>query len=206
MPQSSPQPRRQSRFQLWLVAVLSVLVALVSYRFLALDTKLAFPDMVQHLENRQVFFMMHIAAAPVALAVGALQFFPRIGANKPLHRWLGRIYGLAIAISGVGGVLLALNSEGGLSSQLGFGLLSLLWMAITGRAIYLAIKRKIGLHRRWIIRSFALTFAGVTLRLYLPLFFIMGYDYAQASVFLAWLCWLPNLIFAEWWLTRAKGK
>ena len=35
-------------------------------------------------------------------------------------------------------------------------------------------------HQRWMIRSFALTFAAVTLRLYLPISMIAGFDFAVA--------------------------
>jgi hypothetical protein len=52
------------------------------------------------------------------------------------------------------------------------------------------------------IRSFALTFAGVTLRMQLPGFGAIGLDYTAASVYLAWTCWLPNIAVVEWWLRR----
>ena len=58
-------------------------------------------------------------------------------------------------------------------------------------------------HRCWMIRSYALTFAAVTLRLELPLFFIFGgMEYPVASSYVAWLCWVPNLFIAELYLRR----
>ena len=52
-------------------------------------------------------------------------------------------------------------------------------------------------HRRWMIRSYALTLAAVTLRLYLPASFGLGVPFASAYPVIAWICWVPNLIVAE---------
>ena len=53
------------------------------------------------------------------------------------------------------------------------------------------------------IRSYALTFAAVTLRLEMPFFFILGgMDYAEVANYVAWLGWVPNLIIAELYLHR----
>lgn len=199
-------PRSLPRSFPWIVAVLSVLVALASYRFLALDLHLAFADLATHIDNRRLAFLLHISASPVALAAGSLQFFPGLRAKRPLHRWLGRLYGLAIVAGGASGLILAINAPGGGAAQLGFGLLSVLWIGVTARAIYLAMQGKIGLHRRWMIRSFALTFAGVTLRLYLAGAMGFGIGYIQASSVLVWLCWVPNLVLVEWWLRRGNKR
>lgn len=51
-------------------------------------------------------------------------------------------------------------------------------------------------------RNYALTFAAVTLRIYMGLFFAVGLDFEEFYPSLAWLCWVPNLILVEWWLLR----
>ena len=192
----------RSRISLYLAATLSLLVALVSYRFLALGLADSFSELSGQINNQHLAFMLHISLAPVALAIGAVQFFPSIRRRKPLHRWLGRVYGVSILVSGIAGLGIAIHAAGGLSAQLGFALLSVLWVFMTANAIRHAMARRIGLHRRWMIYSFALTFAGVTLRFYLPFFLMAGFSYTEASVYLAWMCWLPNLGFAWWWLNR----
>ncbi|MEQ1730362.1 MAG: DUF2306 domain-containing protein [Vicinamibacterales bacterium] len=48
------------------------------------------------------------------------------------------------------------------------------------------------------IRSFALTYAAVTLRLYVPLSMAAGVPFDVAYPVIAWACWVPNLLVAEW--------
>ncbi|MBL1436500.1 MAG: DUF2306 domain-containing protein [Rhodobacteraceae bacterium] len=191
-----------ARISLIIATVLSLLIAIGSYRFLALGLPLSFPEMQGHIEGVRLAFLLHVSLAPVALVIGSVQFFASIRKRKPLHRWLGRVYGLAILISGSSGLVVALNAAGGPVAQSGFALLAIAWVFTTANAIRHAIARRIGKHRRWMIYSFALTFAGVTLRLFLLAFMAADFTYTEASVYLAWLCWLPNLGFAWWWLHR----
>ena len=54
------------------------------------------------------------------------------------------------------------------------------------------------------VRSFAMTFGAVTLRLYLPIAPIMGYDFMAAYVAISWLAWVPNLMVAELYLNWSR--
>jgi hypothetical protein len=53
------------------------------------------------------------------------------------------------------------------------------------------------------IRSYALTLAAVTLRLYLPSSQLAGLPFTVAYPAISWLCWVPNLLIAEWFV-RAR--
>ena len=54
------------------------------------------------------------------------------------------------------------------------------------------------------IRNFALTFAAVTLRAYLGLSqAVFGLSFEAFYPVVAWLCWVPNLIVAEWLVITA---
>ncbi len=196
-----------NRFNSFLVATLSILVALVSYRFIALGLEDAFPGFEDHITLRNLAFITHIIASPVALFIGALQFFPKMRAKNPTrHRWFGRIYAVAILLGSISGLSLALNAVGGPIASAGFALLAIAWIFTTGQAVRLAMAKRFVEHREWMIRSFALTFAAVTLRLWLVVFFMSGFEYGPATVYIAWLCWVPNLIFAQWWIGRTKNK
>ncbi len=190
-----------------LAAFLSLAIALASYRFLALGLHPAFPDMGGHIDGARLAFLAHISAAPVALAIATFQLMPRLRARRPrLHRRMGRAYALAILIGGLGALGMLPTANGGPAAQVGFGLLALGWMGTTAIAVVHARARRFALHRRWMIRSFALTFAAVTLRLEMPVLMAgFGLDYPTAIAILGWLCWLPNLALAELYLTRNTG-
>ena len=59
-------------------------------------------------------------------------------------------------------------------------------------------------HQRWMVRSVALTFAAVTLRLCIPLSVVLGLPFEPSYQAIAWLCWVPNLMVAEW-ACRRRG-
>lgn len=191
-----------------LMALASIAVALVSYRFLLLGLDHAFDAMRMHLDARKAVFTLHVSFAPLALGIGALQFFHGIRRRKPIvHRWLGRAYAVAVLIAGLAGLALALGSLDRPIAAAGFGMLSVIWLFVTFRGVQLARAGRFGEHRKWMIRSFALTFAAVTLRLQLPvLIAALGMDYVEASAILGWSCWVPNLLVAEWLLLRLPGS
>jgi len=70
-------------------------------------------------------------------------------------------------------------------------------------ALFWRIRRgdQIG-HRRWMLRSYAFTFAAVTLRIYLPIALTAGLPFIDAYQTISWACWVPNLIVVEWWLLQ----
>jgi uncharacterized membrane protein len=141
----------------------------------------------------------HLSGGALALALGPWQFSRRIRRRAlAVHRWTGRTYLAAVAVGGAGALGLAPISQHGLVTHFGFGLLAVLWLLATGTA-YLQIRSgNVRAHRRWMIRSYALTFAAVTLRIYLPLSAIAGIPFPDAYQVVAWLCWVPNLVVAEW--------
>jgi len=182
----------------------SLAIALLSYRFLLLGLEASFPDMLGHIANNKLWFTLHIAASPVALASGLMQFLPRVRDKRPaLHRWNGRVYGVAVLVGGLAGLMLTVEFVERPIAAVGFAALAVLWLGATANAVRLAILGRLREHRRWMIRSYALTAAAVTLRLALPFFFILGgMDYAEATIYVAWLCWIPNLLIAEFYLRR----
>jgi hypothetical protein len=55
-------------------------------------------------------------------------------------------------------------------------------------------------HRAWMLRSYALTLAAVTLRLYIPIGVASGLAFESVYPTVAWACWVPNLMLVEWWI------
>jgi len=146
------------------------------------------------------FFFFHISFGGLALLTGWYQFIKkRRQRYLNLHRWLGRFYVIAVLISGTAGLYIAFYATGGLISILGFGLLALCWL-FSDVMGYVAIRKLDVLsHKKWMIRNYALTFAAVTLRVWLPLMMLPFFHIAFLDAYhvVAWLCWVPNLIAAE---------
>jgi uncharacterized membrane protein len=163
----------------------------------------------------QAAFYAHIVAGGLALVVGPLQFWRRLrDRHRPVHHWIGRAYLAAIAVAGVAGLMMAPFNEAGFVGFFGFGTLAVLWL-VTGWNAYRAIRRRdVASHRAWMMRNFALTYAAVTLRLWLGVLIAaqalpggdFDFDAAFANAYAAvpFLAWLPNLIVAEW-LIRRRG-
>lgn len=191
---------------LWgLAAVLSLGVALFSYRLLAPHPFVS-AGVAANLFARP-WLVVHAGMAATALLVGPFQFLPKLRARRRrLHRWMGRIYVFACLVGGGSGVALALGTTAGPLAAAGFGLLGVAWIFATAQAWRLAVAGRFDEHRRWMIRSFAMTFAAVTLRLYLPVAPILGYDFAVAYRLIAWLAWVPNLMVAELYLARGRRR
>lgn len=186
------------------VVVASVLVtgyALIAYSLFPAGATVH-PDMRSTYATHSLGIYLHIFGSAVALGLGPWQFFPRLRSNRPaLHRWLGRLYlGVGVLIGGVAGLYMAQFALGGGLARTGFTALALLWL-LTGLMAYLSIRGgNIAAHRRWMLRNFALTFAAVTLRIYLPVPLAAGLPFEPAYAVIAWLCWLPNLLVVELWL------
>jgi len=149
-------------------------------------------------------FYTHIFLGGLALISGFSQFFPRLRRRRlRLHRNLGKIYLCAVLLSGVAGLGISYFATGGLVPALGFGCLAILWLFTTSKAFVSIKAREVDDHQRWMIRSYALCFAAVTLRLYLPLFLgVMKMEFIPAYTIIAWLCWIPNLMLAEFYFVR----
>lgn len=197
-------PRVINRTRLVLFWLLSLGVALASLRFLPLGVEASMPFMLHHAETRALALYTHIGLAPVALALLPFQFAVRLRGRRPrLHRWMGRVYALAVLISAISGLALAIGTSAGPVAGWGFGVLAVLWLASTARGVQLAMAGDIARHRVWMIRSAALTLAAVTLRLYLPILSAaMGFEAAYPVI--AWICWVPNLVIAEWLLMKRR--
>jgi uncharacterized membrane protein YozB (DUF420 family) len=195
------------RFAWWTGMVLCGLVALVSMRYLLSVGPI--PPVIFDNGFREPFLLIHVAAAAIALLVGPLQLLSQGRKSRPAwHRLSGRFYAVGCVVGGLSGFMLALGTSTGLSSTLGFGLLAIAWIYTTAQGWRYAVQRDFTRHRAWMIRSFALTCAAVTLRLYLPIIELLHLPFDDSYRAISFLCWVPNLLVAEAYLRRvgSSGK
>lgn len=190
---------------LWgLAAFLSVGVAGYAYYFAPHVQDLG-PEVVANLFARP-WLTLHVAGAGTALMVGCFQFLPAVRRRRTLHRSLGRVYATSCIAGGAAGFVLAFGTTAGPVAAWGFGLLAPIWIYTTAQGWLAARARRFDEHRRWMIRSFSLTFAAVTLRLYLPIGIMSGLTFEQIYVATAWISWIPNLLLAELYIRRQLAR
>lgn len=193
----------------WVVMLLLAgLVTFMASRYFWLGPEIASPPpLLEVVMQRQTIFLLHIGGGLIALFVGAWNFLERSRERFiNLHRWLGRVYLVSVLVSSIAGFALSFTAQGGLPARIGFGMLAVLWL---GTAVFAYVRIRafdIESHRRWMIRNYSLTFAAVTLRLWIPILMIAGNDFPSTYMTVAWLSWVPNLIVAELIANRVAKK
>lgn len=188
----------------WVAGGLSALVALYALVLLVV-VRLRPPLMQERFALHPVATALHLAVGALVIVLAPLQLSERLRRRfVRLHRWLGRLYAVGVLASGTAGLALARISQGGLPAHLGFGLLAVLWIATTAIGVHRVRVGDIRAHERWMVRSFALTFAAVTLRIYIPLGVVLALPAELSYQVIAWLCWVPNLVVTEV-LIRNRG-
>jgi len=145
-------------------------------------------------------FYMHITSSFIVLVAGLFQFYPFIVKYYPkLHRSTGKIYvGTILFFAAPSGLILASFANGGLASKTGFTLQCIVWWFITFLAYKKIRQHHFKEHVQWMIRSYAVTLAAMSLRTegYL-LHNLFGTQPIETYITITWLSWVGNLILAE---------
>jgi len=196
LPARMPWPARVA----WtILTVLSLAVAVYSARYLLAPPRT--PAEALHNMFGVPWLFLHVAGAVVALVLGSVQFLPAVRRRLgPVHRGVGRCYVMGCLIGGAAGFVLALGSSAGTIASAGFGSLAFGWIVVTLLGWRAAVQGRFAAHRRWMIRSWSLTLAAITLRLYLPLVMALNLPFEPWYRAISFLAWVPNLIAAELWL------
>jgi len=153
-----------------------------------------------------IVFRIHIVFGMIAMFAAPTQFSKTLRQRHILwHKRFGYIYVVSVFLSGLSGFVVAQFAMGGIMSRIGFTILSVIWLVSTYKAISSIIKKNIVGHQKWMIRSFALTFSAIPLRLMLliPLFF--NVEFIEIYKLASWLCWIINLTIAEVIISQNKG-
>ncbi len=196
---------RFKNFGIGLMITLSVAIGLYAVAF-QMGMQGA-PDIQAKFAEWPVFSAMHVIGGAIVIITGGFQFWPSLRRDDiNFHRWLGRIYLVFVLIGGIGGLVIAPRSDGGLVAHFGFGTLAVLWL-FSGWQAYACIRRgDIASHRAWMMRNYSMTFGAVMLRVYLALFATAGIGFVDAYPTVSWIAWVPNLILVEWYLALKAAK
>ncbi|MFD9945585.1 DUF2306 domain-containing protein [Nonomuraea sp. NPDC059023] len=161
---------------------------------------------------------LHVIFGSIAMITCCLQIWPWFRGRYPtVHRYTGRVYVLAgVLPAGLLGLVVGAATPFGHVARASNVLLALLWLGCTLAGWRMARQRRFTDHRRWMIRSFALTMSIITNRLWgaLIVMFVplesLGSTPEQIGQTVAglstWVGWVLPLLFAEWWLDRPAAR
>ncbi|MDT7833399.1 DUF2306 domain-containing protein [Flavobacteriaceae bacterium S356] len=184
----------------WIVfGALSILISFYPFTYYLADEPVALllSKSAELLSSNvyNIFFYTHITFGGIALLIGWLQFSKKLRRKyMNLHRWIGKIYVVAVLLSGPAGFYIAFHATGGLSPILGFSIGALIWVLLTTLGYTTIRKGNVEAHKKWMMYSYAGTFGAVTLRLWLPILILIFGNFTEAYQVVAWLSWVPNLI------------
>lgn len=189
-----------------IIAVLTILVGLYPFIYFFINRKFGLLQSKSDALLSNVFwnigFYVHIILGGIALLIGWTQFSGKLRTkNLKLHRQIGKVYVIMALISSLTSIYIAFYATGGIIASLGFMSLGIIWFYTTWKAYTEIKKGRIEPHQKMMIYSYAACFSAVTLRIYLPLLVLFFQDFNKAYVIVAWLCWLPNILFA-WFIVK----
>jgi uncharacterized membrane protein YozB (DUF420 family) len=155
----------------------------------------------------KVAFYPHIVLGTVALAIGPVQFLNRRRGKRQGHRILGRIYAAAIGINILVVPYMAIFATGGKGSTVAFLVLDAAWLWTTAMGVWRIWQRNVAAHRKWMVRSYAVTWGFVSFRLIVAVISLL--THAPTSVAFpvgVYVSLVLNLLVAEWLLRGRKAK
>lgn len=148
---------------------------------------------------RAWWLLPHIVFGLLAITIGPLQLWSRIRENhKKFHRLAGRVYLVGVAGGSVAAIGLVLTAGHTLAYRSGLFFLALAWIGTTGMAFAAIRRRHIAQHRQWMIRSYVVTFAFVTVRFVADIVHAIDPKHSGfGSGLAAWACWAVPLLITE---------
>jgi len=197
--------------QLFLWGVIPVCAAglgvtlLVKAAIIAVTFGDGFPMKILH-ANQEVpgIFALHILTGTIALLIGPWQISAFLRNLYPrLHRALGRSYVVLVLISAVASVCLAPRLDVFGTAYLRI-FSAALWSAFTILGVVAIRNVDVAAHRRWMLRSYAFTYMGLTLLLYNWIGDSLGIALAYKYPAVSWMTFLTNVLFIEILLWRSS--
>jgi uncharacterized membrane protein len=144
----------------------------------------------------RLWLVLHIVGGTAALFAGPFQLWSGFRDRQvEVHRRTGWVYIAGVALGGASAFYLSLFSQPRSFGVALFGLGVAWW--VTAVAALLAIKQyRIDVHKRWMVRSYAVTLSFVTFRVLIewPVWSFAGDHWLAVAL---WLSWLGPLALTE---------
>ena len=152
------------------------------------------------------YFATHILTGTVALLVGPWQLSAFLRRKMPnAHRGLGRFYLFLVVVSALTSFVLSprLDTFGTAYLRMISGML---WLAFTLRGVLAIRARDVAAHRRWMLRSYAFTFMGLTFLAYTWVGDQLQIAMPIKYPLVLWLTFLTNVLAVEAFLARTSQR
>lgn len=147
----------------------------------------------------------HIIPGGMALLIGPTQLLRELrNKSLKLHRWLGKVYVICVALSATGALCLTFvtTSQEGPMYTIGLWFLVLVWICTTGIAYWTIRQRRVAEHEHWMVRSYIVTFAFIVQNYILKIPGVMNLGtFPEVAPTLFWLSWAVPLFVYEIYLT-----
>src|SRR5262245_11716013 len=151
----------------------------------------------------------HVTGGLIAALAGVWQIWTGLNTQSMrVHPWTGRLYAAGVLLGSLGAFVLAFTSAAyGFAWAVALVCLAIAWLGTTGTALYSIRNRNVLLHKQWMIRSYIVTFAFVTFRIftdYVPYesWGVSPQDMANAAI---WPVWVMPLLAYEVMLARKRA-
>ncbi|WP_205302507.1 DUF2306 domain-containing protein [Nonomuraea montanisoli] len=224
--QSAPPGRARPRWwrRPWVAPLAVLAVAFVAFSlppYVSLDPSRSRVPAPAFFPPHYVMLSLHVVFGSVAMLTCCLQIWPWFRERHPrAHRLVGRVYVLGGCLpAGLMGLVVGLATPFGHVIRASNVLLALLWLGCTIAGWRAARRRRFVEHRRWMVRSFALTMSIITNRVHTAVLIVLlqpelatTYHGDQALLTQTaaglggWLGWVLPLLAAEWWLERGDAR
>ncbi|GIE96838.1 hypothetical protein Ari01nite_43030 [Paractinoplanes rishiriensis] len=207
----------------WIFPLAAVVVVFLAFSlppYLSLDpTQTRIPQSTALGAAHYWILVPHVVFGGIALSTAVFQIWPWFRNRHPIaHRRMGRLYVFAGVIpAGLAALTVGAFTPYGPATKASDVLLAILWLTVTIQGWRLARRRRFADHRRWMIRSFALTASIITNRIWGTLLAVSLYPQLDTtfhgdetlfawvvSGFAAWLGWTIPFLAAEFWLDRDR--
>ena len=163
----------------------------------------------------------HTVFGSVAMLTCCLQMWPWLRRRYPrVHRRIGRLYVFGgVVPAGLMGLTIGGISPFGPVLRASNVLLAIVWLGVTLTGFRMAQQDRLYEHRRWMIRSFALTMSVITNRVWSVIWFLalspqLATTFGGSETLMVqaiaglsgWLGWVLPLLLAELWLERGTHR
>lgn len=177
-----------------------------------LDPDAAFNAFDVRYYNNPIASFLHLVPGALVALLGPLQFIPSLRKEHlRWHRLSGRVYVVAGATGAITGFLIGalhpfMGFNGvGFNEAMATAFFSALVLFSLAMAIYHVRHKRIGLHREWMIRGFALMLAIATERLMLTaMMALLDIEIGILFGTSFWMAGLLHLAIAEYWISLTR--